>query len=601
MSNKVRWSGFGISLLVAGWLAYDLFRLYQSDLLWGHRTLVFWSAAWMAVLFLAYPKFSPLSKNLKYLGAAQLSGLLLSLAWPPLPFFPLLFVGFVPLLWVEDQVAKSQTAGSTWIVTKYAFSAFLTWNILSTFWVTNTLFLAGVMAIIPNSVLMTIPFVLYHMTKKRVGLRLAYAGLVCYWICLETGHLYWKDISWPWLILGNGFARFPWTVQWYELTGVFGGTLWVWFTNILVFDKWRTAGKWSFKLTIVPLMVVLIPLAGSIVRYLTYVEKGYTKEVVVVQPNYEPHYEKFSIPAPVQMEKFLGLSRSMLTDSTAYLVFPESSFSRVWHNDISDNKQIFQLRDFLSDYPDLHLVTGLNSYRRFEDGDPEPMAPRTYNSGTETVTYESYNSAVQITSGSPEIDIYLKSKLVPGAEFPPFAAGTKLFKPLVDALGGSMAGLGTQKERSVFWSKDEKTAVAPVICYESVFGEYVTRYVKNGAGLLFIITNDGWWGNTAGHRQHLLYARLRAIETRRSIARSANTGTSAFLDQKGNIHQPTDYEVDAAIRQRLKVNEQDTFYIRYGDLISRLALFTAVMIFLVAFVQGRLKKGKEALPASSKQ
>ncbi|MEM6723433.1 MAG: apolipoprotein N-acyltransferase [Bacteroidota bacterium] len=600
MNNKIRWTGFGISLLVASWMGFEFFRLNQSELLWGHRTLIFWLSAWLAFMLLAFPKFSPLSNNLKYLGATQLTGVLLSLAWPPLPLFPLLFIAFIPLLWVEDELHKSKTAGSTWIVAKYAFSAFMTWNILTTFWVTNTLFLAGVMAIIPNSILMTLPFVLYHMTKKRVGLRLAYTGLVCYWICLETGHLYWKDISWPWLILGNGFARFPWTVQWYELTGVFGGTLWIWLVNIIAFDQWRETGKWSFKKAVIPGLIILLPLAGSIIRYLTYVEKGTPKEVVVVQPNYEPHYEKFTVPPSVQMEQFQRLSRTMLTDTTAYLVFPETSFGRVWHNDISNDKQIFQLRNFLTAYPNLHLITGLGSYRRFEPEDGSPMAPRTYISKGDTVVYEAYNSAVQITSGDPEIEIYLKSKLVPGAELPPFAAG-KLFKPLVDALGGSMAGYGTQKERSVFWSKDEQTAVASVICYESVYGAYVTEYVKKGAGLLFIITNDGWWDNTAGHRQHLLYARLRAIETRRSIARSANTGVSAFLDQRGNISQATPYEEEAAIRQTILVNEKKTFYIQYGDLISRLALFTAIMIFLVAFVQGRLKQAKAQSPASGQK
>lgn len=597
MDKRIRWSAFSVSVILAIWMAFNMYSRTVNEELWGHRPLVFWSATWLAVIFLGLNKFSPLSNNLKLLAASLLSGLLLSLSWPPLPFFFLLFIGFVPLLWMEDQVSKSNTSGSNWIVAKYAFAGFLTWNILTTFWVTNTLFMGGVVAILPNSILMTIPFVMFHATKKRVGLRLAYAGLVCFWICLELGHLNWKDLSWPWLILGNGFARFPWVVQWYEITGVFGGTLWVWLLNILIYDSWQKTKKWNAKTFGLASIIILIPLAGSLIRYFTYVDQGESVEVVVVQPNYEPHYEKFSVPPQVQMQHFLTLSEDKLTENTQYLVFPETSFGSVWHNNIEKDPVITRFRDFLKDYPKLHLVTGLSSYRRFDDSETKPVALRSYLIGADTVYYEAYNSAMQIRSASEEIDIYLKSKLVPGAEFPPFAAVTKFMKPLVDALGGSMAGLGIQKDRSVFWDESDETAVAPVICYESVFGQYVTRYVQKGAGLLFIVTNDGWWDNTAGHRQHLLYARLRAIETRRSIARSANTGVSAFLDQKGRIFQATNYEEDAVIRRSIAVNDHQTFYVQFGDLIGRLALFTAILIFLVAFVQGRLKKNP--LPASS--
>src|SRR5690554_6017181 len=140
-------------------------------------------------------------------------------------------------------------------------------------------------------------------------------------------------------------------------------------------------------------------------------------------------------------------------------------------------------------------------------------------------------------------------------------------------LGGTVAMKTTQEERSVFWSEDSQVAAAPIICYESVYGEFVTGYVRQGAHFLAIITNDGWWGNTQGHKQHLSLARLRAIETRRDIARSANTGISAFINKRGEIIDSLPYEIEGALSNVVYPNEEITFYVRYGDLIARIGIF----------------------------
>ena len=141
-----------------------------------------------------------------------------------------------------------------------------------------------------------------------------------------------------------------------------------------------------------------------------------------------------------------------------------------------------------------------------------------------------------------------------------------------------MAGLGAQAERSAFKGRDH--SIGPVVCYESVYGEYCNGYVHNGAQALFIVTNDGWWDNTAGHKQHLKFASLRAIETRRAIARSANTGISAFINQRGDISSKTKYGEDAVIKESILFNDQITFYVKWGDLIGRISLFiSAILIF----------------------
>ncbi len=144
----------------------------------------------------------------------------------------------------------------------------------------------------------------------------------------------------------------------------------------------------------------------------------------------------------------------------------------------------------------------------------------------------------------------------------------------------------TQEERSVFELTGGEAA-APIICYESVYGDYVTGYVRNGAGFLSIITNDAWWDDTQGHQQHLSYAKLRAIETRKDVVRSANTGISAFINQKGEITQSLGYEQQGSLQSEIKSNTIRTFYVRHGDYLPRIAQFLSLFIFLFAMVKFR--------------
>ena len=134
--------------------------------------------------------------------------------------------------------------------------------------------------------------------------------------------------------------------------------------------------------------------------------------------------------------------------------------------------------------------------------------------------------------------------------------------------GGTVSTRGTQNNREVF-EMNNGTKVAPIICYESIYGEYVTEYVRNGAQFLAIITKDGWWSESQGYKQHLSYAKIRSIETRRSIARSANTGSSAIINKKGEIVNQLDYNTKGIINGKINLSDELTFYVKYGDFIYR--------------------------------
>ena len=279
------------------------------------------------------------------------------------------------------------------------------------------------------------------------------------------------------------------------------------------------------------------------------------------------------------------MQKKQVTEKTKYLVFPETSFNQISLNNLQQNNTITQLQQFLTQFPNLKLVTGIGAYRLLKEGETTPNTREFRRDDGTIFRYESYNAATQLQHGQLKPPVYIKDKLVPGAEIMPYPWLFSFMKPLIFKLGGTTYGLGRQKEFTIFKGANFNESVGSIICYESLYGEYVNQHIEAGAGCLFIITNDGWWDKTAGHHQHLYFASLRAIETRRPIARAANTGISAFISPMGLIEQPTKYEEATAIKGHLTFRNHKTFYVQHGDIIARLAFLMTIGLVLVSFVR----------------
>ena len=587
MKNAIRIPVIILLLLISLWLGWDMLRLDQARELWGYRPLFFFLCAWGALVLLRAYRYATWPQRWRWLALSTLSALLLGVGFPGiLPVPGLMFIGFVPLLIAEREISAARQGPARREVLRFAYHTFVLWNIITTYWVANTAFVAGIFAIWVNALLMCIPFLLFHQTRHLMP-RLGYVAFIAYWIAFEYLHQRW-ELTWPWLTLGNSFAEFPSWVQWYEYSGVFGGSLWVLAANVLALRLWQAYHSDAIPLrrhALQFLGLILLPVFLSLVLYTRYQEQGSSREVVVVQPNFEPHYEKFELPEYFQVNHFLELAAPAVDSTTDYLLLPETSFGLVETGNINGYEAVRHIRQRFEAYPQLQVVAGVDAYHIFKPGEPYSRAMRQSVRPTgDTLYYEILNAAIQLSMDSPEVPLYRKSKLVPGPEIFPYPWFFFFMKPLVDRLEGTVSGVGTQAQRSALSSPAGK--VAPVICYESIFGEYSTGYIKNGAQAIFIMTNDGWWDNTAGHRQHLYFASLRAIETRRAIARSANTGISAFINQRGDIQQPTAYGVDAVIKQAIPFNDAVTFYVRWGDLLGRIAMFVAAILLLNTLVRG---------------
>ncbi len=540
---------------------------------------------------------------MKYLLFSLLSAVMLSLSWPTygIPFF--LFFALVPLLTMEHEISKfSSIKRKGWSIFGLAFLCFFIWNAVTTGWLYGSRnpdgshsIAAVAIPVLANALFYSLVFLLYHKYKNIQGTYWGLAFLVALWMSFEKLHLDW-ELSWPWLNLGNAFSDYPKLIQWYDTLGATGGSFWILLVNIFAFYTlriWETTRKRKplIKNLSILLAGILLPMGISLLKYYNFNEKSTGEvSVLLLQPELDPYLEKYDKDSLTIASELLSLAKEYSTAKVDYFIGPETSlpgpgsFSEMG---LQDSPILNTFKDFLSTQKGAVLTTGISSHRYFWD---PSQAPKNAYMTKQGFYVEGYNTAIQLDPFSP-IQIYHKAKLVPGVEIFPYIG---ILKPLLgDAMlnfGGTVASLGRDPERKVFTNTYNKGVLAPIICYESIYGEFTSGYVKNGANFLAIMTNDSWWGVSEGHRQLLSYARLRAIENRREIARSANSGISAHIDARGEIIADTFYQDRTALYAKIQLYENQTFYTRAGDLLSRFSIFALgflVFYTLIKKIQNR--------------
>ena len=525
---------------------------------------------------------------------AILAGGLLTAAWPTWGIAPLAFIGFVPLLLLENRTAQGEKTRLFWL----SYLAFLTWNVATTWWVWNAT-PAAIAAWVLNALFMAIVFIAFHLTKKKVCNKpLGNFFLIPYWIAFEYLTYLWAA-KWPWLNLGNVFStRIEW-IQWYEYTGVVGGTLWILLVNILIANiiiHFKARNTKPLLINIgAEAVILLVPILISTYVYKHYEDQGTDTEVIVVQQNCDPWNEQFDSQFYDQViQNNINLSLPLVTPNTRFVVSSESAIQEgIWLHEIDKARALNTLHDYVRRFPQMAFVIGGTTYEWVPKGMEDDFPARPLSNGK---YYYCHNSALLIDTVN--VQHRNKSQLTPGVEAIPEWMG--FLKNFSITMGIARGTLKTDAESKVMSFGKHKVGAA--ICYESAFGEYVSSFCKKGADLLFVITNDGWWGDTPGYKQHFEFSKLRAIECRRCIARSANTGRSGFINQRGDVLQQTQYWVPDAIRETLKANTHVTFYAKHGDYLSRIAVYLTLVQLLtwIAFCIIRYNQAGERTAKTKK-
>lgn len=501
--------------------------------------------------------------------------------------------GFVPLLVMDAAADAHRIRHFFW----YHYTAFVLWNAFTTFWVCNATVGGGIFAVLANALQMSVIWALFRGSKKCFGGFLPYVFLAVMWIAWERWYLGSAQISWPWLVLGNAFARSVRSVQWYEWTGTLGGSLWIWTSNLCIFAIVRSLMEGSWYRLIIKARVALLAavalvlaipffISGHIWRHFEPAAEG-TLDVVIAQPNFDP-YEKFVAMTQAQQTVVLldlfkqGLeARPDTAAGPVLLLAPETFTSDIIIGREEQSPTWQRLQAFLQEHPDAGLLFGASTIESLGPDRGRSHTARKFRDGN---WYESHNTAF-LTDASGYFDRFQKSKLVVGVEMMPYPG---FFERIDNWLGGVMGRCIGQDRVTTLRFRPEGALSVPLgcaVCYESVYGEYCTEYVKAGAQALCVITNDAWWGDTPGYRQHLSYASLRAIETRRDIARCANTGISAFINQRGEILARTEWWVPAHLEGQISLSNRETFFVRHGDIVGRVCTFAFLLLLLALIVR----------------
>jgi apolipoprotein N-acyltransferase len=531
-------------------------------------------------------------KKYVLVGLSFSGGILSAFAWSDWCPGLILLISFVPFFLIENYLYENRKCYSSNAFFIYVLPGFLIFSMITLGWLRAASIVAAITVIMGITFLLAFIAWIAHIIRLRTGNVLSVAAIISLWLSYEYLSLN-VDLVTPWVNLGNGLAKDILFIQWYEVTGTSGGTLWILLSNIIlsaIIIKFYSHYKTNHILLIMWISLISFPSLASIIRYYS-MKPGPMKgsEIVIVQPNFDPYTEKFSLSFKNQLRKVISMAESVVSENTKWIITPETTVDDpVNENTLNNNIYIGMLRDFAKVHPDAGIVTGMTTFRIYDKTSERPTSSARYVDSLNTF-YDHYNTALKIDT-SPDIEIYHKSKLVPGVEKQFISGPGKVLNRILPYLGGSSWGYGVQRERNVFNHSDSDEKIAPIICYESAFGKYVTDYVRNGANMLFIITNDGWWKNTDGYKHHLSYAFLRAIETRRPVARCGNTGISAFIDIKGRVINKTEWWSEATLKETLTPETRLTPYVKYGDWILKLGAITAPIVLIIAFIGYRVRK-----------
>ncbi len=513
------------------------------------------------------------------------SGLLLGLPWFIPRLYPVIFIAWVPLLMLEREARDDP---NPYTVFNYCFFCFLLWNVLGTWWIVRAQWLGAILIMVANALVQALVFgsISRVTTSLRLPLVIPFSMV---WMGYEHFHEAW-DLAWPWLNLGNALNTAPGLLQWVEYTGIRGATLWIILSNVaalgLINACRKKARRRVMSLGFILAALVFIPVRFSHHLYDRFEEGEETVSVALIQPNLDPYTEKF-VPRRYarHVDVFFKTADAVCDEHTDYLLGPETLVvAQMDEEDPPSSPEYARLLEFQARYPDLNILIGVHSYQKA--GDPVPPGSR-FNRN-EGFYYEAFNTALFLSPGEPP-QFYHKTKLVPLFERMPFMDYLRFLGDVSLELGGYTGTYSDRQEDHVFVSKRPRAAILPIVCFESAFGPYCSRYLPEEKGFIAMITNDGWWKDTPGYLHHFHHSPIRAIECRRDLVRVANTGISALIDARGEVTARTPWWEQATLKGQIHLRGGRTFFARHGDYLGRIGLIFGIMLILAGEILCRVR------------
>jgi apolipoprotein N-acyltransferase len=510
---------------------------------------------------------------------AALSGIMLTAAFPKTGFDFLAWFALVPLILA---INKSNTVFITGCL------AGLIHQISLVYWLVTAMHVYGNLPFFTS-----VPLLILLCMYLSV-----FTGLFCVLVkklCRKPWHLIWAPFFWvaleylrsltqfafPWELLGySQYLKLP-LIQIADITGVYGISWLIMLFNVAIvcFLLYTTKQTWNQLkvsnrlvyafLGCVILFFVIFLTYGLVRMYgINQIIQTSQKQmkVGVVQGNINQAVkwdEKFRKQT---IQKYIQLSMSEKHRDADLIVWPETAVPIYIQQETALSQK---LKSFINKQTSAFLIGGLR-YDRSEIGQ-----------------WQFYNSSFLLIPQKTTWQTYDKAHLVPYGEYIPFQTVFPFIKRIVQGVGDFSEGTLIEP------LKFEQWAIGPQICYEILFPELSRKLVQNGADILVNITNDAWYGHSSAPYQHFSMIVFRAVENKRSLARSANTGISGFINPFGKIISASEIFSDANLNVNLPVLNDLTFYCQFGDVF---AIFCC-LIMLILIVSNFLKNEKSIVRA----
>ncbi|WP_304130611.1 apolipoprotein N-acyltransferase [Ignavibacterium album] len=496
-----------------------------------------------------------------------LGGMLAGISFTPFPFpfTVFLFFSFIPYFAV---IEKRKTLLE---INRASYLMFFTLSLITIYWVGSWqskadpfLMIGGGVLIFFYPAVLLINSTLFFYSYKIFGKEKALWLFPIIWV---TGEylLTLTDLKFPWLTLGHGLAKFTTFIQIADVVGSFGLSLIVLYTNVLLYfviKDFFSERKYFLRYLISAFILFSFVFVYGVIKLNEKNTDERFLKVGVVQPNIDPWDKWESGGLEEILKNYLELSEECTKQGAKLIIWPETALPVYLfagtYSDIVDSIYSFLRKN------DVYLLTGMPDY--IVHYEHPPTDAKLSKAGN--FYYSTYNSILLLNPKSYEIQRYGKMHLVPLGEKVPF----------VDALpfladwfkwGVGLSGWNVGKDTTVFkliFDKDS-VKVAGLVCYESVFPDFVTYFVKKGSQFITVVTNDSWYGNSSGPYQHKEFAALRAVENRRAVVRSANGGVSCLINKYGITEVETEMFTRTSFVVNVPLNNQITFYTNYPLII----------------------------------
>jgi|GEM_PF-3207254 apolipoprotein N-acyltransferase len=509
-------------------------------------------------------------------------GLILALTLNPDSKIFLNFFCLIPFFWWNEKVSSDRK------YLLYVFTILVFWNVGALFWIVKINWSAAIIIYLLNPIFQIIPFVFLRILKNKSYDLLSF---ISSWLAVEYIQQL-GEFAFPYLILGNSLANYPFFIQFYEYAGVLGGSLLILLLNIQFYLLFKQLNKKGLKSKKTLMRVILItltlifPVSIGFKLYHPEINENKKTTVRAIHPYVDVRGEKYDLSNQELMRLYIRLSFTGKEKTTPdYIIWPETSIKDGgWSNNLNNNHSISLIIDSLKSKESINIITGAVIYE-VVPSNPEKNANVRYDPQSD-VYYKTYNSVLGIGSTGVN-NLKVKDKLVPVEEKIPFDGKFHFLRKIVPSLG-KYTFSSRRINQSTF--KFQSDRILPLICFESLFSNYVGRNVKSGVGAIFIIINEGWFDNEFASNQFTAFGKVRAVENRKWIVRSSNFGTTNFINPQGIEEISLKSTNKDYIQSSIYLNYQKTFFNRIGIYLGDIALYSTFILILVSIINYILTK-----------